>query len=94
MNRRSDMPLSWNRPAYQPPVPDALLQQYFANYLGAPHMHMVPCMCSMSMVMPPMGSMPDFMSPTSRSEDTVDVESDTMDGVIDEDQTIANKLIE
>lgn len=92
-NRRSDVAPSWNRQAFQQPISDALIQQYFSNFLAAPHVHVVPCMCSMAMGTPPMASMPDFLSPSSRSEDIEDVESDTMDSVID-DQSIANKLIE
>lgn len=55
-------------------------------------MHVVPCMCPMSLGMPSMGTLSDLLGPSSRSDDIAD-ESDSMDGVID-DQTIVNKLIE
>lgn len=93
MNRRSDISSPWPyRSSYQQPRPDALFQQYFSNFLAAPHMHVVPCMCSMTLGIPPMASMTDYLAPSTRSDDE-DVESDSMDGVID-DQSIVNKLIE
>lgn len=91
LNRRSDTSPPWNRQAY--PISDALIQQYFASFLAAPHVHLVPCMCPMSLAMPPLAAMPDFSGPSSRSDDFDDVENETMDGVTD-DQSIVNKLIE
>lgn len=91
INRRSDVsPSSWNRQSYQQPISDALIQQYFSNFLAASHMHVVPCMCPMSLGMPPMTSLSDYLAPSSRSDDIAD---DEIDGVID-DQSIVNKLIE
>lgn len=46
----------------------------------------------MMLGMPSMASMPDYLAPSTRSDDE-DVESDSVDGVID-DQSIVNKLIE
>lgn len=89
VNRRNDVASTWN----SQPFSDALIQQYIANLIATPHMvHVVPCMCPMAMAIPSLASLPDS-GPSSRSDDILDAESESMDGVID-DQSVVNKFTE